>query len=144
MPSTRTRRSAREQTRLQPRIAAARRPVPRNVIEPLLNPPIEYSGYETGLDKNNEPPAEENDPRNVKQPFSPRVHEDLQRSWNINNGADMCFVFDKVSPARRFKRGMVFDEEQDFPDCTEEDAGNITETDGDTEAWMPYMPDEYL
>jgi hypothetical protein len=55
----------------------------------------------------------------------------------------MCLLFDVVSPARRFKRGMVYDDDATFPEYDEGNPGDITETDGDPPGWMPYMPRVY-
>jgi len=55
----------------------------------------------------------------------------------------MCFIFDTISPARQFKRGMPFDEDGEFPEYAEEESGNVTETD-DNLGLMPYMPETYL
>ena len=53
----------------------------------------------------------------------------------------MCYIFDAVSPARQFKRGLPFAESATFPDYADGSPGDITETDmKDDPGLMPYMP----
>jgi hypothetical protein len=77
-------------------------------------------------------------PAEVKRPVIKLVSPALAAAWRVNRKQEMCFIFDAVSPARRFKRGMVFDEKADFPKDTRD--GNITETDGPGPGWMPVDP----
>jgi hypothetical protein len=59
--------------------------------------------------------SEEVDPTRVDQPVSAAVHPNLQKAWAINKTLPMCFIFDHVSPARRFKRGMLFSDDIEYP-----------------------------
>ena len=79
------------------------------------------------------------DPKKVRRPIPHLVSPALAAAWSIHQNHDMCFILDAVSPARRFKRGMVFDDQADFPQDTCD--GDITETDGPTPGWMPVDPD---
>ena len=76
--------------------------------------------------------------KQIKQPVLSLVHPALTTAWQVNRKNKMCFIFDQHSPARRFKRGMVYDEAADFPHDTCD--GNITETDGPGPGWMPVDP----
>jgi hypothetical protein len=78
------------------------------------------------------------DPSEVRRPVISLVDPALAAAWKVNQTHNMCFIFDSVSPARRFKRGMVFDEAADFPEDTHD--GDITETDGPDPGWMPVDP----
>ena len=78
------------------------------------------------------------DPARVKQPFIKILSPALATAWKVNRKHSMCLILDAVSPARRFRRGMVFNEEVDFPMDTLD--GNITETDGPDPGWMPVDP----
>ncbi len=94
-----------------------------------------------------DPPRGETNPARVNQPISALVHNDLKNAWRINKALPMCFIFDAVSPACQFKRGMPFTDDDAYPRYpTKEDsdgADDITETDGDPPGWMPYKPRVY-
>lgn len=94
------------------------------------------------LISDNDPNAQETDPKAVNQPISHLIHAKLEGAWEINDELPMCFVFDASSPARIFKRGMKYSDESSFPTLTREDleAGNVTETDGPSPGLMPYAP----
>ena len=78
------------------------------------------------------------DPVKVKQPIANLVSSALATAWQVNRNHRMCFIFDAVSPACRFKRGMLYNEVSDFPKDTLD--GDITETDGPDPGWMPVDP----
>jgi len=78
------------------------------------------------------------DPVMVKQPVIDLIDPALSAAWKVNRKHDMCFIFNPISPARRFKRGMVYDEAANFPVDTCD--GDITETDGPGRGWMPVDP----
>ena len=79
-------------------------------------------------------------PSEVDQPVVDHVHENLSKAWKINRSHPMCFVFDLVNPARRFARGMPYDDRLEFPDA-DRDQGNVTETDVDDGiGLMPIRP----
>jgi hypothetical protein len=90
-----------------------------------------------------DPPPGETNPARVNRPISTAVHENLKNAWTINKALPMCFIFDFISPARQFKWGTPFDEQGEFPEYNDKDLGDVTETDGDPIAWMPYAPREY-
>jgi len=91
-----------------------------------------------------DPSPGDTDPSTIKQPIASTIHNSLKTAWKINNSLPMCFIFDAVSPARRFKRGMAYDPEMDFPEYDEEkESGNVTETDEGPPGLMPYVHDEY-
>ena len=93
------------------------------------------------LNPNNDPSPDETSSANVSQPISTLVHPTLRNSWAINKSVNMCFIFDAVSPARQFKRGVLFDESGTFPDYADGDQGDVTETDmRGAPGLMPYMP----
>lgn len=77
------------------------------------------------------------------------VNGALVRAFKINKKLPMSFIFDHVSPARRFKRGMPFDEAGSFPDCTREEMADATDTDDIDEVTgrgllMPFDPKPYM
>ena len=78
------------------------------------------------------------DPAKVKRPVTSLISPILATSWRVYQKHDMCFIFDSTSPARRFKRGMIFNEEAEFPEDTHD--GDVTETDGPSPGWMPVDP----
>jgi len=90
-----------------------------------------------------DPPSGETDPAKVNQPISAAIHPNLKNAWRVNKALPMCFIFDSVSPAHRFKRGIPFNEDGEFPEYTKEDSSNVTETDDDPPL-MPYAPARYL
>lgn len=59
----------------------------------------------------------------------------------INNSNPMCFIFDVVSPAMKFKCDMDYDADEDFPEAG--DSGEVTETDDEDVQLMPYNPVTY-
>jgi len=89
------------------------------------------------------PNPTETNPANVTRPVSGFVHPSLMHAWQINRNLPMCFIFDAISPSLKFKRGMPFDDAAAFPEYQESEAGFITETDGESPAWMPYIHDQY-
>ena len=91
-----------------------------------------------------EDPSEETDPARVRQPDSTVVHKNLRTAWAINSALLMCFIFDAISPARRFKRGMAHNDNVPYPEYNDEESGNVTETDGIPHMLMQYMPPTYL
>lgn len=64
--------------------------------------------------------------------------------WAMPHRFSMCIVFDSANPLRIFKRGTVFNEQDDdpFPTYTLQDHGNVTETD-DEGTLQPYRPEGY-
>ena len=87
------------------------------------------------------PPPGETDPASINQPLSALIDENLKKAWAINKKQPMCFIFDSVSPAREFLRGMEYDEGADFPEPDDKDGSQITDTD-DVPMLMPIMPGE--
>ena len=83
----------------------------------------------------------ETDSAKVGQPISASIHPNLQSAWRVNRNLPMCFLFDSISPARRFKRGMLFSDEADFPIYSHSEAGDVTETDA-IPALMQYLHDD--
>ena len=81
------------------------------------------------LDPRQDPPSHETAPAKVSQPISRLVNPTLVNSWRINPSLGMCFIFDAISPARLFARGIPFDEDADFPPFSSVTPGDITETD---------------
>ena len=95
----------------------------------------------TTLDPKNDPSPGETSPTNISQPISALVHPALRGAWVINKSVNMCYIFDAVSPAHQFKRGLPFTELATFPDYADGSPGDITETDmKDAPGLMPYMP----
>ena len=68
----------------------------------------------------NDPAPGETDSAKISQPIYRLVHGSLKEAWTVNNTLPMCFIFDAISPARRFKRGMRYTDSDkvDFPDSS--------------------------
>ena len=79
------------------------------------------------------------DAAKVRRPIISLVAPALATAWKVNRKHNMCFLFDAVSPACRFKWGMALDEEADFPKDTYD--VDIAETDGPDPGWMPVDPE---
>ena len=86
----------------------------------------------------------ETNPARVGRPTPEHIHGSMTSAWKLNRGLQMCFIFDALSPARRFKRGMLYTEEGTFPDYNEGEAGYVTETDVDYPGLMQYAVYEYM
>lgn len=84
------------------------------------------------------PPSQETIPARVRRPTPTLIHGNLTSAWQLNKELEMCFIFDAVLPARRFKRGMPYTDDGDFPDYNEGEAGNVTEMDSGPPGLMPY------
>ena len=89
------------------------------------------------------PPPQESDQAEIRRPSLKLIHPSLRSAWAINKHLPICFIFDTVSPARRFKRGTLFDEDADFPEYDEGESGNVTETDIPPPGLMPYNIADY-
>jgi hypothetical protein len=96
--------------------------------------------HDDPMDTDSEPSPGETNPAKVNRPVTTAIHGNLKNAWRINKALPMCFIFDYISPAHRFKRGMPFDEEAVFP---EGNSGDVTETDADPPGLMPIMPKQY-
>lgn len=114
-----------------PFVRSKRRTHPKPIPE-LPSSPISDSSY-----------PETTDPTKVTRPVEELVHEMMSRAWKVNNDRPMCFIFDVVNPARQFKRGMLYDEDAEFPDYGPEPWDDLTEADTDEPGWMPYKPIAY-
>jgi hypothetical protein len=79
----------------------------------------------------------------VDRPVEDLVHPSLRSAWKISNDLAMWYIFDVVSPARRFKRNTPYTEEADFADYGPQSYEDLTETDGEKPGWMPYKPPAY-
>jgi len=108
---------------------------PRDNADSGNNADPEGEGVDASVDDDD---RDITDPARVKWPVLSLLSPALVTTWKVNEKHTMCLIFDAVSPARRFKRGMVYDEEVDFPMDTLD--GNITETDGPDPGWMPVDP----
>jgi hypothetical protein len=89
-----------------------------------------------------DPAPDETTPANIEQPITGLIHPALLNSWTINKSVDLCFIFDTVSPARQFKRGVIYNDDDDYPEYDDGAPGDVTETDGDPPL-MPYQPRPY-
>ena len=109
---------------------------PRADSEAGVNSDEEDGAVEEGIDEDD---GGITDPTKIKRPIISLISPALAAAWRVNQKHPMCFLFNPVSPARRFKRGMVYNEEADFPKDTHD--GDITETDGPAQGWMPVDPE---
>ena len=112
--------------------------------------PKEPPPQETRRDGSTDPSSMGVDPATVNQakvdgPILALVHRNLRNAWSVNGMLPMCFTFDYISPARRFKRGMLYSDSDKvkLPILTEDELGNVTETDGPPPGLMPYAHDPY-
>jgi len=75
----------------------------------------------------------------VVGPVEELVDEELANAWRVNRHNQMCFIFDVINPARQFKRGMKYKEDQDFADYGPDPWYDLTEDDC-KDGWTPYKP----
>jgi hypothetical protein len=83
------------------------------------------------------------DTHQVTRPVTSSIHENLTDAWRINKHLSMWLIFDMVTPVRRFKRGMLFNDSPDieFPSYGPPPWDNLTETDSlDSPGLMQYAP----
>lgn len=74
-------------------------------------------------------PLNETDPTLVDQPVIDLVHKNLTNAWRLHPQHQMCYIFDFVTPARQWKRGTRYTEDDPratygpapWPDLTETD-----------------------
>lgn len=75
------------------------------------------------------------------------VHSSLNHAYRVNTNLPMCFIFDYISPARLFKRGTIYSRSRPFPQWTQEELAEATETDELDESGyaqlMPFDPKPY-
>jgi len=83
------------------------------------------------------------DPTMVKHPVETLVHQSMTHAWRVNPEHPMALIFDAVNPVRRFKRGMLFDEDCDFPDYPLGECEDMTYIDTTAPGWMPFSPKTY-
>lgn len=83
------------------------------------------------------------DPLLVTHPDERHIHMSMSESWKITKNHPMWFIFDAHSPARQFKRGVPFREDQDFPTYGKPPYADLTETDTDDPGLMPFSPCNY-
>lgn len=83
-------------------------------------------------------------PSNVRGPVEDLVHASLEEAYRVRRVKfrSMPFIFDTYSPARLFKRGVVYNEDEDFPlhNGDPEEDSEATETDTQPPGLMPYAP----
>lgn len=79
----------------------------------------------------------------VDRPVETSIHPSMAHAWRVNPDHPMALILDVVNPARRFKRGMPFDEHRDFPDFPLGESGDVTYTDTMAPGWMPFNPTPY-
>ena len=93
----------------------------------------------------NDPTPGETDSAKVSQPIHGLVHGSLKMAWAVNKSLPMCFIFDAISPARRFKRGMLYtnSDEVRFPKYNASESGYVMETDCNSPGYMPYLHKTY-
>jgi len=81
------------------------------------------------------------DRKMVVGPVEELVDEELANAWRVNRHNQMCFIFDVINPARQFKRGMKYKEDQDFADYGPDPWYDLTEDDCKVgSGWTPYKP----
>lgn len=115
-----------------PKHKRARRGPPQKTILIPSGPP----------DPSRDPAPNETNPANIEQPIMELIHPALLNTWIINKSVNICFIFDTVSPARQFQRGVVYKEDADFPEYNDGALGDVTETD-ENPPLMPYQPRPY-
>jgi hypothetical protein len=87
------------------------------------------------------------DPTEISQPVMDLVHGNLKRAYAITKDHPMCLIFDRINPARLFKRGTVYSSKGRFIQWTPEDLAEATETDEIDDTGhanlMPFDPKPY-
>lgn len=90
----------------------------------------------------NSDPNNETNPRLVKGPVRELIHENLAGAkWKIYRH-QMCYIFDAVVPARQWKRGTVYTEEEPWAEYGPPPWPDLTETDR-LPRQKPYYPRAY-
>jgi hypothetical protein len=70
------------------------------------------------------------------------VHRNLGSAWKINRNHQMCYIFDAVVPARQWKRGTVYTDDDPWAEYGPPPWPDLTETD-DKNTLKPYYPRKY-
>ena len=131
--------------------ATARKPTGKRAAPPRAANSPPRKKKKTKGKKRAPPPPEESeseevdyeditDPAKIDHPVLRLVHRRLKDGWAIDNENPMCFIFDKHSPARHFKRGVSYREKKDFRDYGKPPYDDLTETDGGPSGLMPFTP----
>jgi predicted pyridoxine 5'-phosphate oxidase superfamily flavin-nucleotide-binding protein len=109
--------------------------------------PYQKGGKQPKKLRNPPPPPKfiaTDDPALVTIPDPIHIDPSMEDAYCVNNKNRMCLIFDVVSPARKFKRGTVYEEIDgqdpfaDYDTDPEKDP-NVTESDDDV-ATQPYIP----
>ena len=81
----------------------------------------------------------------IDKPVRALIVPAMSMAWEISQYYQMCILFDAVNPVRQFKRGTVFNEEEEdpYPKYNPCDGGDATESDEEA-TFKPYKPSDYL
>ena len=90
------------------------------------------------------PYAETTDRSLVNRPVNRLVHADMSQVWKIFEHSQMCILFDAFSPLRQFKRGTVFNKDDDpYAEHDPRSTEDVTESDDEEAPLQPYKPAYY-
>ena len=110
-------------------------------------PPAARASRRSGATRASNPPPvpyeQTTDRSLIDRPVGSRILEGMSEAWAISEDFQMCILFDTSNPVRQFKRGTVFDQDDDdpFPDYNPDDS-DFTESDEEG-SLQPYKPAEY-
>ena len=116
-------------------------------VERRINPPRDAKWART-TSRTPKKYAATTEERAVVGPVMSLVHSGLGRAFRVNKRLPMCFIFDRVSPARLFKRRTPYNAPGPFAQWTAEELAEATDTDElDEETGiaklMPFEPKPY-
>jgi hypothetical protein len=108
------------------------------------HPPGPTAGPSRNTNTNENSNANTTDRSKMVKPVMQHIHPSMLKAWAIYHYFQPCILFDAASPLRRFKRGTVFNEDDDdpYPDYHPRDEAEATETDEEG-VLQPYKPTDY-
>ena len=87
---------------------------------------------------------DQTDPREVIEPVTKLIHISFAEvKWRLYTYHQMCWIFDSVSPARQWKRGTVYTDEDPWAEYGDSPWSELTETDDPRAPQQPYCPREH-
>jgi hypothetical protein len=91
--------------------------------------------------KRSEDEVDPKDPSTVTGPVQKHVHPKMKQAWRVHPKHEMCYIFDFVTPSRKWKRGSKYTESGDFAEPGRGPWYDLTESDEDGEL-NPVAPAE--
>ncbi|KAF9642918.1 hypothetical protein BDM02DRAFT_3132772 [Thelephora ganbajun] len=81
----------------------------------------------------------------IDKPVHAHIHVKMSNTWELFQYFLMCILFNVVNPLRQFKKGTVFNKDDDdpYPEYNPRDSGDVTELDADG-TLQPYKPMDHM